>query len=385
MASVSIDKRNGRVVVKVYAGKDPATGRQRYLRKAFDPGTPKAKIDRAVDELTARAAELRGAGAVFTLDDLYCAFEANRRERRERESTTTTYRSRYRLISAGIGKLAVDEVRPTDVARALGACVSGDGRTVSPRTANYALALLSEVFTWGQAFDLAHSNPAAAVKPLKGAKGREVEGSDLFSSAEVGMIEAWARGGVLWDEVCYRTAALLALHTGMRAGEVCALTVEGVGRGCASLAVTASVSESGGLHVGPTKSGRPRTLALDREAAAHLEWFLARRADIMRDADDPGYLICDADGSLRRPRAVSSAFALGLAELGIDHGRFHSLRHTHASMLAWGGVSVFDISKRLGHASSKVTEEIYLHVFPARDQLVADAFGKAMGGGHGRA
>ena len=51
MASVSIDKRNGRVVVKAYAGRDPQTGRQSYLRRSFDPGTPKAVIDQAVDEL----------------------------------------------------------------------------------------------------------------------------------------------------------------------------------------------------------------------------------------------------------------------------------------------------------------------------------------------
>lgn len=40
----------------------------------------------------------------------------------------------------------------------------------------------------------------------------------------------------------------------------------------------------------------------------------------------------------------------------------HSLRHTHTSMLAESGVPLETISRRLGHADSKITREIYLHV-----------------------
>ena len=40
----------------------------------------------------------------------------------------------------------------------------------------------------------------------------------------------------------------------------------------------------------------------------------------------------------------------------------HTLRHTHASLMLENGMSVDAISNRLGHADSKVTREIYLHV-----------------------
>lgn len=39
----------------------------------------------------------------------------------------------------------------------------------------------------------------------------------------------------------------------------------------------------------------------------------------------------------------------------------HALRHTHASLLLANGVSIDTISRRLGHESSEVTKEIYLH------------------------
>jgi len=40
----------------------------------------------------------------------------------------------------------------------------------------------------------------------------------------------------------------------------------------------------------------------------------------------------------------------------------HSLRHTHASLLIYSGVSVASIAKRLGHSSVTTTQETYLHI-----------------------
>lgn len=40
----------------------------------------------------------------------------------------------------------------------------------------------------------------------------------------------------------------------------------------------------------------------------------------------------------------------------------HTLRHTHASLLAAAGVSLDAISRRLGHANSDITRDVYLHV-----------------------
>lgn len=40
----------------------------------------------------------------------------------------------------------------------------------------------------------------------------------------------------------------------------------------------------------------------------------------------------------------------------------HTLRHTHASLLMEQGIDIATISRRLGHADSQITKEIYLHV-----------------------
>ncbi|QBF34570.1 site-specific integrase [Mycoplasmopsis phocirhinis] len=40
----------------------------------------------------------------------------------------------------------------------------------------------------------------------------------------------------------------------------------------------------------------------------------------------------------------------------------HGLRHTHASILLYAGVSIASVAKRLGHSSMNTTEKIYLHI-----------------------
>ena len=40
----------------------------------------------------------------------------------------------------------------------------------------------------------------------------------------------------------------------------------------------------------------------------------------------------------------------------------HGLRHTHASLLLFAGVSIASVAKRLGHASMNTTQKTYLHI-----------------------
>ena len=41
---------------------------------------------------------------------------------------------------------------------------------------------------------------------------------------------------------------------------------------------------------------------------------------------------------------------------------FHSLRHTHTTMLSDSGMDIKYISERLGHKNCQVTQNIYMHV-----------------------
>jgi integrase len=48
--------------------------------------------------------------------------------------------------------------------------------------------------------------------------------------------------------------------------------------------------------------------------------------------------------------------------LGISVISMHGLRHSHASLLLYAGVSIATVSRRLGHSTMNTTQRIYLHV-----------------------
>ena len=57
---------------------------------------------------------------------------------------------------------------------------------------------------------------------------------------------------------------------------------------------------------------------------------------------------------------------------GLPIIRVHDLRHSHASMLIELGFSPLEIADRLGHESVKTTLDTYSHLYPDKDQKLAD-------------
>jgi integrase len=71
------------------------------------------------------------------------------------------------------------------------------------------------------------------------------------------------------------------------------------------------------------------------------------------------------------------SFSAAWGDLGFDVS-FHSLRHTHASMLIAARVPITEIAKRLGHASPATTLSIYAHMFEQDDSNSAAAINAAL-------
>lgn len=73
------------------------------------------------------------------------------------------------------------------------------------------------------------------------------------------------------------------------------------------------------------------------------------------------YLVCSRiDGNLLTTNGMKYVSKVVNYELNIDF-KFHSLRHTHATLLIQNGANIKDVQTRLGHASIETTLDIYTH------------------------
>lgn len=58
----------------------------------------------------------------------------------------------------------------------------------------------------------------------------------------------------------------------------------------------------------------------------------------------------------------------------------HGLRHTHASILLFAGVSIASVAKRLGHSTMTTTEKVYLHIIQELENKDVDLVMRSLSG-----
>lgn len=112
-----------------------------------------------------------------------------------------------------------------------------------------------------------------------------------------------------------------------------------------------------------------RTVPLPGPVAAMLRDHIA---SYCADASPDDFLFLNTDGvhplrgNFRRQVLMPALKRAKLTERGIT---FHRLRHTAASLMLDVGMSVQDVSERLGHARPSITYDVYAHLLDARREL----------------
>ena len=104
-------------------------------------------------------------------------------------------------------------------------------------------------------------------------------------------------------------------------------------------------------------------------------------SDMMFDGFSEIHPVCvRRDGTLISPRTMQHTSHIIHTKLNYPEFDFHSLRHTHATMLVESGASPMYIQKRLGHKSLDVTIRYYFHLTDTMNQhgasIVEDLFGE---------
>ena len=77
---------------------------------------------------------------------------------------------------------------------------------------------------------------------------------------------------------------------------------------------------------------------------------------------------------------VNDVLARHCKACGISVISIHGLRHTHASLLLFAGVSIASVARRLGHASMTTTQKTYLHIIQELENKDVDLVMRTLSG-----
>jgi integrase len=232
---------------------------------------------------------------------------------------------------------------------------------LSPRTVQYLHVVLHRALKQALRWGLVPRNVAEAVDPPKVPK-KDV--TPLSPDQARVLLEAARRDRL---EALY----VLAIHTGMRQGELLALKWEDVDL------------DAGVLRVRGTKTARSRrTVQLSQTALDALTRHLTRQlGEIDRAGNawrENGLVFATEIGTpLNRHNLTQRSFRPLLAKAGLPQIRFHDLRHTCATLLLSKGVHAKYVQELLGHSTIAITLDTYSHVLPQMGGSTADAMDDA--------
>ena len=97
-----------------------------------------------------------------------------------------------------------------------------------------------------------------------------------------------------------------------------------------------------------------RTISIDPILSEQLQKLI-----VGMDRDKPIFV---PEGRRIYDSTINNRLARYCEKAGIKVISVHGLRHTHASLLIFDGVSISSVAKRLGHSNTVTTQQTYLHI-----------------------
>ena len=162
---------------------------------------------------------------------------------------------------------------------------------------------------------------------------------------------------------------LLVAKTGLRFSEALGLTPDDFDFVHQTLSVNKTWNYKYGGGFVPTKNA-------SSVGKVQLDWQLIMQLSVLLKnlPDDKPIFV---NGKVYNSTA-NGILARHCKQAGVPVISIHGLRHTHASLLLFAGVSIASVSKRLGHASMNTTQETYLHVIRELENKDVDIVMRAL-------
>lgn len=175
----------------------------------------------------------------------------------------------------------------------------------------------------------------------------------------------------LTPEINWDWFIFIIAKTGMRFSEALALTPKDFDFPHQSLIVNKTWDYKGNGGFLPTKNkSSVRKIQLDWQT-------IIKFSELIRDLpeDEPIFVKGPVYNSTVNDRLERYCKDLGIPVISI-----HGLRHTHASLLLFAGVSIASVARRLGHASMTTTQKTYIHIIQELENRDIDLVMRSMAG-----
>ena len=156
------------------------------------------------------------------------------------------------------------------------------------------------------------------------------------------------KGDINWDWFI-----LLVAKTGMRFSEALAITPSDFDFAHQLLSINKTWDYKAGGGFQPTKNkSSVRKVQIDWQLVIQFSELVKGLPE-----DEPIFVKGKVYNS-----TVNDILERHCRKLNIPIISIHGLRHTHASLLLFAGVSIASVARRLGHASMTTTQKTYLHI-----------------------
>ena len=174
------------------------------------------------------------------------------------------------------------------------------------------------------------------------------------------------KSGVNWDWFI-----LLVAKTGMRFSEALALTPRDFDFSHQMLSISKTWDYKGNSGFLPTKNNSSvRKIQIDWQTVIQFAELVKSLPE-----DKPIFVNGKVYNSTVNDILSRHCKRLNLPEISI-----HGLRHTHASLLLFAGVSIASVARRLGHASMTTTQKTYLHIIQELENQDVDLVMRSLSG-----
>jgi integrase len=403
----SIRERGSSLQVRLFAGKDPVTGRDVYLAVSI-PGTDKKARKRAEDKLAEFRTQVNKQRSTPSAVKLGYAIEEWMRTSEHEDSTREGYRGYItRTIQPALGEVPINKIttrmlesfyaelrrcrvrcdgRPFIEHKKAGEhdckaarCVPHACKPMAASTVRQVHSIISGTLNAALRWDWISSNPTKAAQRPKQKPPQPDPPSPAVAAklveAAFEMDEDW--GTLVW----------LVMTTGIRRGEVCALRWSRVDLDEGVIEIRSSYLLR--RRVGrekDTKTHQMRRIALDTETIVllreHKDRCRLRMSEFGIEFTDEMYVFSGVrDVDPRKPyspHAVSSRYKDMSERLGITT-HIHALRHYSATKLLTAGVDLRTVAGRLGHGGGGATTlRVYAAWVAASDRKAAEILGSQM-------